>query len=284
VSDRLGSLPAEVVEGDAALLDVDDLVTVYPVRSPVLRRRVGELRAVDRVGFVLRRGETVGLVGESGSGKSTLARTIVGLTDAKSGSVRFEGVELLGATVSTRRRVRRDMQMIFQDPFASLNPRLIVRDIVAEAWRVNPGVVPKSRWNDEVRDLLALVGLDPDHAHRYPHQFSGGQRQRIGIARALALKPKLLICDEAVSALDMSVQAQVLNLLADLQHDLGLTYLFIAHDLSVVRHLSDHVMVMHRGRVVESGPTERLFTAPEHEYTKSLLRAVPVVRPWRRAS
>ncbi len=226
----------------------------------------------------------MGLVGESGSGKSTLARTIIGLVDAESGSVAFDGVELVGADAATRRRVRREMQMVFQDPYASLNPRLTVRDIVAEAWRINAGVVPKERWDDEVADLLVKVGLDPDHADRYPHQFSGGQRQRVGIARALALKPKLVVCDEAVSALDVSVQAQVLNLLRDLQDQLGLTYLFIAHDLSVVRHLCDEVLVMYGGVIVDRGPTEQLFTDPRHEHTKSLLRAVPVVRPWRQAS
>jgi ABC-type oligopeptide transport system ATPase subunit len=269
---------------DDVLLDVRDLHTVYPIRSSVLRRRVGDVHAVDGVSFELRRGHTMGLVGESGSGKSTLARTIIGLTDAASGSVVFDGVELVGAPAATRRKVRRDMQMVFQDPYASLNPRLTVRDIVAEAWRVNPGVVPKQRWDEAVADVLGKVGLDPEHAGRYPHQFSGGQRQRIGIARALALEPKLVICDEAVSALDVSVQAQVLNLFAELQDGLGLTYLFIAHDLSVVRHISDEVLVMHRGRVVERGPAEQLFSAPQDDYTRSLLRAVPAVRPWRDAS
>ena len=266
------------------LLEVVDLQTVYPIRSSVLRRKVGEVPAVDGVSFALRRGETMGLVGESGSGKSTLARTVIGLVDAKSGSVRFEGVELTSADASTRRRLRRDMQMVFQDPYASLNPRMTVRNIIAEGWRVNPGIEPKDRWDEVVGELLVQVGLNPEHADRYPHQFSGGQRQRIGIARALALKPKLVICDEAVSALDVSVQAQMLNLLADLQAELGLTYLFIAHDLSVVKHISDEVLVMHDGRVVERGPTAELFDNPHHEYTRELLRAVPVVRPWRHAS
>ncbi len=270
--------------GHDVLLEVVDLQTVYPIRSSVLRRKVGEVPAVDGVSFVLRRGETMGLVGESGSGKSTLARTVIGLVEAKSGSVRFDGVELTTADVSTRRRMRRDMQMVFQDPYASLNPRLTVGDIIAEGWRVNPGIVPKEGWNDAVRELLVQVGLNPEHADRYPHQFSGGQRQRIGIARALALKPKLVICDEAVSALDVSVQAQMLNLLADLQSDLGLTYLFIAHDLSVVKHISNEVLVMHSGRAVEQGPTAQLFDDPQDDYTRELLRAVPVVRPWRHAS
>jgi oligopeptide transport system ATP-binding protein len=266
------------------LLEVVDLQTVYPIRSSVLRRKIGEVPAVDGVSFVLRRGETMGLVGESGSGKSTLARTVIGLVDAKSGSVRFDGVELTSVDVATRRRMRRDMQMVFQDPYASLNPRLTVRNIIAEGWRVNPGIVSKGGWNDAVGELLVQVGLNPEHADRYPHQFSGGQRQRIGIARALALKPKLVICDEAVSALDVSVQAQMLNLLADLQSHLGLTYLFIAHDLSVVKHISNEVLVMHRGRIVEQGPAAQLFDDPRHEYTRELLRAVPVVRPWRHAS
>jgi len=265
---------------DEVLLRVEDLQTVYPVRSAVLRRTVGEVRAVDHVSFAVHRGETVGLVGESGSGKSTIARTIVGLTAASAGSVTFDGMELVGLSARGYRPVRRRMQMVYQDPYSSLNPRLTVQQILEEGWRIHPDVVPRARWRDRVGELLERVGLDPDHAARYPHQFSGGQRQRIGIARALALDPELIICDEAVSALDVSVQAQVLNLVEDLQRDLGLAYLFIAHDLSVVRHLCDRVLVLHKGVVVEQGTTDEVFTSPREDYTRRLLDAVPVVRPW----
>jgi oligopeptide transport system ATP-binding protein len=265
----------------APLLRVRDLRTSFPLRSPILRRRAGEVRAVDGVSFDVHSGKTIGLVGESGSGKSTLARTIVGLTPATSGSVQFEGREITGLSTAQMRPVRRDIQMVFQDPYASLNPRLTVGSIIAEGWGIHSGVVPRERWASEVRSLLAKVGLEPDHADRYPHQFSGGQRQRIGIARALALRPKLVVCDEAVSALDVSVQAQVLNLLVDLQDEFGLTYLFIAHDLSVVRHISDEVLVMYQGSIVEQAPTMQIFSDPQHDYTKELLSAIPVVRPWK---
>jgi oligopeptide transport system ATP-binding protein len=262
------------------LLQVRDLHTTFPVRSALLRRRVGAVQAVAGVSFDLPAGRTLGLVGESGSGKSTLARTVIGLERPTSGQVLFQGRDLTVASPAEMRRLRRDIQMIFQDPYASLNPRRTVEQIVSEAWEIHPDVVPRSRWAGEVRELLERVGLDPSHAGRYPHQFSGGQRQRIGIARALALRPKLVICDEAVSALDVSVQAQVLNLLQDLQRDLGLTYLFIAHDLSVVRHISDEVAVMYLGTVVEQGPREQLFARPTHPYTQALLSAAPVPRPW----
>ncbi|MER7074163.1 oligopeptide/dipeptide ABC transporter ATP-binding protein [Terrabacter sp. NPDC000476] len=262
------------------ILSVRDLHTSFPIRSSLLRRQVGAIRAVDGVSFDVPAGSTLGLVGESGSGKSTVARTVVGLERAASGQVLFQGEDLVTADGPTWRRLRREIQMVFQDPYASLNPRRTVGQIVSEAWEIHPEVVPRGSWRSEVGGLLERVGLDPDHAERYPHQFSGGQRQRIGIARALALKPKLVICDEAVSALDVSVQAQVLNLLADLQHDFGLTYLFIAHDLSVVRHISDQVAVMYVGRVVETGPTDEIFATPTHPYTQALLSAVPVPRPW----
>lgn len=232
------------------------------------------------ISFDLLPGQTLGLVGESGSGKSTLARTIMGLERPASGEIRFEGTDLTTASAATMRGLRRQIQMIFQDPQASLNPRRTVQQIVSEAWEIHPDVVPRNAWTREVKSLLERVGLNPDHAARYPHQFSGGQRQRIGIARALALQPRLVICDEAVSALDVSVQAQVLNLLDDLQDDLGLTYLFIAHDLSVVRHVSDRVMVMYLGRVVETADRQELFSHPTHPYTQALLSAVPVARPW----
>ncbi|WP_022918911.1 ABC transporter ATP-binding protein [Ruania albidiflava] len=266
------------------LLRVRDLVTTYPIRSALLRRKIGEVRAVDGVSFDIARGQTVGLVGESGSGKSTLARTVIGLEQAEAGSIEFQGTELVGLSARQMRPVRRDIQMVFQDPYTALNPRLTVRQILSEAWRIHPDLLPAQDWDEEVRRLLDVVGLDPQYADRYPHQFSGGQRQRVGIARALAVRPKLIVCDEAVSALDVSVQAQVLNLLDDLQAELGLTYLFIAHDLSVVRHISDEVIVMNRGQVVEHAPTDQLFADPQHEYTQTLLAAVPVVRPWNQES
>ncbi|MEW9548382.1 ABC transporter ATP-binding protein [Nonomuraea sp. NPDC050783] len=262
------------------LLSVRDLHTSFPVRSTLLRRRVGAVQAVSGVSFDLPAGRTLGLVGESGSGKTTLARTVIGLAPPESGQVLLDGQDLLTLPGADLRQARRQIQMVFQDPYASLNPRLTVEQIISEAWLVNPGVVPRDRWAAEVRDLLARVGLNPDHAGRYPHQFSGGQRQRVGIARALALRPRLVICDEAVSALDVSVQAQVLNLLVDLQEELGLSFLFIAHDLSVVRHISDEVAVMYLGKVVETGTTAQIFAAPVHPYTQALLSAVPVPRPW----
>jgi oligopeptide transport system ATP-binding protein len=264
----------------SALLSVRDLHTSFPIRSALLHRKVGSVQAVSGVSFDLPAGRTLGLVGESGSGKTTLARTVIGLERPESGQVLFDGQDLVTMSGAELRRTRRQIQMIFQDPYASLNPRLTVEQIISEAWLINPGVVPRNRWAAEVKDLLARVGLNPDHADRYPHQFSGGQRQRVGIARALALRPRLVICDEAVSALDVSVQAQVLNLLVDLQADLGLSYLFIAHDLSVVRHISDEVAVMYLGKVVETGTMAQIFNAPVHPYTQALLSAVPVPRPW----
>lgn len=269
------------IKGDAPLLWVSNLTKTFPIRSPLLRRTIGSVEAVAGVSFDIPRGQTVGLVGESGSGKSTLAKTIIGLERATSGSVVFEGLDLTKASRKELQVVRRNIQMIFQDPYASLNPRYTVAQIIAEAWRIHPEVVPKEHWRDEARDLLRRVGLDPDHVDRYPHQFSGGQRQRVGIARALALRPKLVICDEAVSALDVSVQAQVLNLLMDLQDEFGLTYLFIAHDLSVVRHVSDELLVMYRGKIVEKSKTEEVFSNPTHPYTQALLSAIPKTRPWR---
>ena len=262
------------------LLSVRDLHTTFPIRSALLRREIDRVQAVSGVSFDLPAGSTLGLVGESGSGKTTLARTIIGLQRAESGQVIFDGRDLLTMSSAELRETSRQIQMIFQDPYASLNPRLTVEQIISEAWVIHPGVVPRNRRSAEVKDLLARVGLNPDHADRYPHQFSGGQRQRVGIARALALRPRLVICDEAVSALDVSVQAQVLNLLVDLQADLGLTYLFIAHDLSVVRHISDRVVVMYLGKVVEAGTVAQLFATPVHPYTQALLSAVPVPRPW----
>jgi ABC-type glutathione transport system ATPase component len=262
------------------LLKVEHLKVAYPVRSTILQRKIGENVAVSDVNFELSPGQTVGLVGESGSGKSSVARTVIGLVKPSDGRVVFEGNDITGYSPRQLKDVRRQMQMIFQDPYASLNPRYTVHDVIAEAWRVHPGVVPRARWNTEVKDLLDRVGLNPDYSDRYPHQFSGGQRQRIGIARALALRPKLIICDEAVSALDVSVQAQVLNLLDDLQQELDLAYLFISHDLSVIEHICDRVLVLNNGVVVEEATAEELFRNPQDEYTKRLLAAVPVVRPW----
>jgi len=267
---------------DTPLLQVRDLYTTFPLRSALLRRTVGHLQAVAGVSFDIPAGGTLGLVGESGSGKSTVARTIVGLERAAAGSILFEGEDLVSLPPARMRQVRRQLQMIFQDPYASLNPRATVEQIITEAWEIHPDVVPRDRFKPEVRELLERVGLNPDHAARYPHQFSGGQRQRIGIARALALRPKLVICDEAVSALDVSVQAQVLNLLTDLREELGLAYLFIAHDLSVVRHISDQVAVMYLGRIVETASQQELFAEPIHPYTQALLSAVPDPLPWAR--
>ncbi|GGD69230.1 ABC transporter ATP-binding protein [Microbacterium murale] len=262
------------------LLSVEHLKVSYPIRSSILLRKTGENVAVSDVNFEIRPGETVGLVGESGSGKSTIARTIIGLVPAADGIIRFEGNDITELSLRQMKDMRRDMQMIFQDPYASLNPRLTVRDIIAEGWRVHTGIVSRERWTAEAKDLMERVGLNPDYSDRYPHQFSGGQRQRIGIARTLALRPKLIICDEAVSALDVSVQAQVLNLLEDLQADLGLSYLFISHDLSVIEHICDRVLVLNKGVVVEEGTARELFDNPQHPYTKALIAAVPVVRPW----
>jgi ABC-type glutathione transport system ATPase component len=264
----------------APLLHVEHLKVAYPIRSSVLLRKTGENVAVSDVHFDLSAGQTVGLVGESGSGKSTVARTVIGLVKPTAGRVVFQGQDITEYSPRQLKDVRRQMQMIFQDPYASLNPRLTVRDIIAEGWRVHSGLVPRSRWTAEAKELLERVGLNPDYSDRYPHQFSGGQRQRIGIARALALKPKLIICDEAVSALDVSVQAQVLNLLDDLQRELQLAYLFISHDLSVIEHICDRVLVLNGGVVVEEGTAVDLFRNPQDAYTKRLLAAVPVVRPW----
>ena len=238
------------------------------------------MRAVDDVSFEIRQGETLGLVGESGSGKSTTGYAILQLTRPTSGSIRFEGRELVGLSPGELRPIRRRMQIIFQDPYSSLDARMTVGDIVAEPLRVHR-VGDRAELRRRVHELLDNVGIEPAHAGRYPHEFSGGQRQRIGIARALALSPKLLICDEPVSALDVSVQAQILNLLNDLQEALGLTYLFIAHDLAVVRLMSDRIAVMRAGRIVETGDAEAVYTAPSHPYTKALLAAVPVPDPRR---
>jgi oligopeptide transport system ATP-binding protein len=263
------------------LLTVTDLKVHFPVRRGLLfDRTVGHVKAVDGVSFEIEHGETLGLVGESGSGKSTTAYAALQLLRPTSGSVRFEGRELTRLHGETLRRMRREMQIVFQDPYASLNPRLTVGRIVAEPLQTH-GIGTRRSRRASVARLLELVGLDPSYTNRYPHEFSGGQRQRIGIARALALNPKLIVCDEPVSALDVSIQAQILNLLKDLQRDLGLTYLFIAHDLAVVRAMSDTIAVMHEGRIVEQGPAEEVYTRPQSDYTRALLAAVPVADPER---
>ena len=259
------------------LLMVRHLVKHFPItQGIVFKRSIGTVQACDDVSFDLDRGETLGLVGESGCGKSTTARTILGLEKATSGEVWFEGRNLVDMGRSDMRLVRRDMQVIFQDPYSSLNPRMTVAKIVSEPWRIHPDVVPPDKHRSRAQELLEMVGLDPNHVNRYPHQFSGGQRQRIGIARALALNPKLIIADEPVSALDVSVQAQVVNLLKDLQKELGLAYLFIAHDLSVVRHICDRVAVMYLGKIAEMGDENGVYEQTAHPYTKALLSAVPV--------
>lgn len=266
------------MKGDV-LLEVTDLVKHFPIKSGiVVDREVGRVRAVDGVSLTICEGETLGLVGESGCGKSTLSRTILQLTTPTSGSVRFAGEELVGRTRRQLRPVRRQMQMIFQDPYASLNPRKRVGQIIGEPMELH-SLASGRDVGARVSDLLDRVGLRPEHANRFPHEFSGGQRQRIGIARALALRPKLIIADEPVSALDVSVQAQIINLLKDLQDEFGLSYLFVAHDLGVVRHVSDRVAVMYLGRIVESADAADLYQHPLHPYSNALLSAVPIPDP-----
>ena len=265
--------------GNGALLEVTDLVKHYPVAGGFFGREVGVVRAVDGVSFTIRRGETLGLVGESGCGKTTTGRCILQLERPTSGSIRFEGQELTTLGLDALRPVRRRMQVIFQDPYSSLNPRMTVGQIVEEPLSVHRLVPDGAARAARARTLLDQVGLLPQHALRYPHELSGGQRQRVGIARALAMEPSLIICDEPVSALDVSIQAQIINLLDDLRCDLGLTYLFVAHDLSVVRHISDRVAVMYLGRVVEIADRQALYESPLHPYTRALLSAVPIPDP-----
>ena len=260
------------------LVEVTNLVKHFPIKAGVLNREVDQVRAVDDVSLTVGRGETLGLVGESGSGKSTLCRTVLQLIAPTSGSVRFEGREIAGLSRRELRPLRRQMQMIFQDPYASLNPRKRVGQIVGDPLRLQE-VASGKELRRQVQELLERVGLASEHYDRFPHEFSGGQRQRIGIARALALKPKLVICDEPVSALDVSIQAQIINLLDDLQDELGLTYLFVAHDIGVVRHISDRIAVMHDGKLVETGSADQVCEQPTDPYTRQLLASVPIPDP-----
>jgi len=265
--------------GGGQLLEVRDLVKHFPVKSGVfLTREVDRVRAVDGVDLTVAAGETLGLVGESGSGKSTLGRAVLQLIEPTSGSVRFEQRELVGLRQRELRPLRREMQMVFQDPHASLNPRKRVGQIVGSPLKLN-GIASGAELKRQVEGLLDRVGLSPEHYDRFPHEFSGGQRQRIGIARAIALKPKLIVADEPVSALDVSIQAQIVNLLADLQEELGVAYVFIAHDIGVVRHISDRIAVMHDGRIVEQGDADQVCERPQDEYTQKLLAAVPIPDP-----
>jgi oligopeptide transport system ATP-binding protein len=271
--DRLGSR-----RRGEPLLEVTDLVKHFPVKGGVLLREVDRVRAVDGVSFEVRQGETLGLVGESGSGKSTLCRAVLQLIEPTAGSVRFEGREIAGLSRRVMRPLRREMQMVFQDPQASLNPRKRVSQIVGYPLKLQAAASgPELR--RQVQELLGRVGLSPEHYDRFPHEFSGGQQQRIGIARALALQPKLIIADEPVSALDVSIRAQIVNLLDELQEELGLTYLFVAHDIGVVRHVSDRIAVMHNGKIVEQGSADQVCEHPKDAYTKKLLAAVPIPDP-----
>ncbi len=266
------------VSDDDPILEVQGLVKHFHLGGGfALGRETATIQAVDDVSFTLHRGETLGLVGESGCGKSTVARTLLRLEEPTAGRALFHGQDIFGAAERDLKEIRRRIQVIFQDPYASLNPRLSVEQIVSEPWVIHRDALPRKEWPDRVRELLQSVGLRREHAERYPHEFSGGQRQRIGIARAMALNPEIIICDEPVSALDVSVQAQVVNLLEEIQRKFGIAYIFIAHDLSVVRHMSHRVAVMYLGRIVELGSKQQVYGSPRHPYTKALLSAQPSV-------
>jgi oligopeptide transport system ATP-binding protein len=260
------------------IVEVNDLKVHFPIRAGIFKSVKGTVKAVDGVDFEVRRGETLGLVGESGCGKSTIGRAMIRLRAPTAGSVRFDGVDLGSLSADELRKMRRKMQIIFQDPYGSLDPRMTVGSIVGEPLETHNLAQGEAK-RERIAELLTLVGLDPHYVQRYPHEFSGGQRQRIGVARALAVEPEFIVCDEPISALDVSIQAQVLNLLSDLRQRLGLTYLFVAHDLSVVKHISDRVAVMYLGKIVEVGPPDQLYASPGHPYTRALLSAVPVPDP-----
>ncbi|MDQ1016102.1 ABC transporter ATP-binding protein [Streptomyces afghaniensis] len=280
--DTSGSTLTQDTAADGeVLLKVTGLQKHFPIRKGLLQRQTGAVRAVDGIDFEVRKGETLGVVGESGCGKSTMGRLITRLLEPTGGTVEFEGRDITHLKTGELRPMRRDVQMIFQDPYSSLNPRHTIGTIVGAPFRLQ-GVEPEGGVKKEVQRLLSVVGLNPEHYNRYPHEFSGGQRQRIGIARALALNPKLVVADEPVSALDVSIQAQVVNLLDDLQEELGLTYVIIAHDLSVVRHVSDRIAVMYLGKIVELAGRDQLYKSPMHPYSKALLSAVPIPDPKRR--
>ncbi|MER6406496.1 dipeptide ABC transporter ATP-binding protein [Streptomyces viridosporus] len=262
------------------ILQVENLVKHYPLTRGVLfRKQVGAVRAVDGVDFTLGRGETLGIVGESGCGKSTVAKMLVNLERPTAGAIRYKGEDITRLSGRALKAVRRNIQMVFQDPYTSLNPRMTVGDIIGEPFEIHPEAAPRGDRRRRVQDLLDVVGLDPEYVNRYPHQFSGGQRQRIGIARGLALRPEIIVADEPVSALDVSIQAQVVNLMDRLQSEFELAYVFIAHDLSIVRHISDRVGVMYLGRIVETGTDTEIYDHPTHPYTQALLSAVPVPDP-----